>query len=75
MSQAVNNYDNILIAGNLNIDLSECNGQNDNHFSELIDIFNLTNLVKNKTCFKAKRGSLLDVLLTNKPGCFQKTSL
>ena len=26
LNQAVNNYDNILIAGDLNIDLLECNG-------------------------------------------------
>ena len=27
-----------------------------------------------ETCFKTVRGTLLDVILTNKPNCFQKTS-
>ena len=67
ISQARNKYDNILIAGDLNIDVSGSKGPNYNHFSELTDIFNLTNLVKTSTCFKTTRGNLLDVLLTNKP--------
>ena len=39
----------------------------------MIDTFNLTNLVKTLTCFKTTRGTLLDVLLTNKPNSSQKT--
>ena len=30
-------------------------------------------LVKDKTCFKSINGTLLDVILTNRPKCFQKT--
>ena len=67
ISQAINKYDNILVAGDLNIDVSGSKGLNDNHFSELTDTFNLTNLVKTSTCFKPTWGTLLDVLLTNKP--------
>ena len=51
LSQAINKYDNILVAGDLNIDVSGSKGLNDNHFSEMIDTFNLTNLVKTPTCF------------------------
>ena len=50
-------------------------GLNDNHFSELTDTFNLTNLVKISTCFKTTRGTLLDLLLTNKPNPLQKTGI
>ena len=63
ISQAINKYDNILIAGDLNIDVSESKGLNDNHFSELIDTFNY---------FKTTRGTLLYVLPTNKPNSLQK---
>ena len=43
------------------------------HFSDLKDTYNLSNLVKPATCFKSSKGTLLDVLLTNKPKSFQKT--
>ena len=74
ISQAINKY-NILVAGDSNIDVSGSKGLNENHFSELIDTFNQTNLVKTPTCFKTTRGTLLDVLLTNKPNSFQKTGV
>ena len=35
--------------------------------------YNLSNLVKSATCFRSSKGTLLDVLLTNKPKSFQKT--
>ena len=66
ISQAKNKYDNILFAGDLNIDVSGSRELIDNHFSELIDTFNLTNLVKTPTCFKTTWGTLLDVILTYK---------
>ena len=75
ISQAINKDDNILVAGDLNIDVSGSKGLNDNHFSVLIDTFNLTNLVKTPNCFKTTKGTLLDVLLTNRPNSFQKTSV
>ena len=73
ISQSLNKYDYILVAGNLNIYVSESKGLNDNHFFELIETFNLTNLVKTPTCFKKTRGTLLDMLLTNKPNSFKKS--
>ena len=51
--------------------ISWSKGRNDNHFSELIDTFNLKNL-KLQTCFKTTRGTLLDVLLTNNPNFLKK---
>ena len=47
----------------------------ESYFSDLRDKFALTNLVKHKTCFNKKNGALLNVLLTNKPSCFQKTAI
>ena len=75
ISQAINKYDNILVAGDLNIDVSGSKGLIDNHFSELIDTFNLTNLVKTPICYKTTRGTLLDVLLTKRPNSLQKTGV
>ena len=75
ISQAISKYNNILVAGDLNIDVSGFKGLNDNHFSELTDTFNQTNLVKTRTCFKTIRGTLLDVLLRMKPIPFEKTGV
>ena len=50
---------------------SKCDGNS--HFSDLKDTYNLSKLVKSATCFKYSKGTLLDVLLTNKPKGFQKS--
>ena len=68
-SQAINKYGNILVVGDLNIDVSGSKGLNDNHFSELTYTFNLTNLFKTPTCFKTTRGTLLDVLQIRQIPC------
>ena len=68
-----NHYENILVAGDLNINLLDSKSDPKNHFSDLRDTFELTNLVNDKTCFKSINGTLLDVILTNRPKCFQKT--
>ena len=59
VSPEINRDDNILVAGDLNIDVSRSKKLNDNHLCELIDTFNLTNLVKTPTCFKKSRGNLV----------------
>ena len=66
-------YDNIALAGDLNIDLLDPSKDTSNHLSDLLDVFNLKNLVKEPTCFKSDKGSLIDIILTNKPRSFHKT--
>ena len=70
MNQAVNKYKNIFIAGDLNIDWLDSKSDPNNHFSVLRDMHDLTNLVKVLTHYKNVKGTLLDVLLTNKPNNF-----
>ena len=48
----------------------KCDGSN--HFSDLNDTYNSSNLVKLATCFTSSKGTLLDVLLTNNPKSFWK---
>ena len=67
-----NHYENILVAGDLNINLLDSKSDPKNYFSDLRDTFELTNSVKDKTCFKSINGTLLDVILTNRPKYFQK---
>ena len=66
---------NILVVGELSIDVSGSIGLNDNHHLELTGTSNLTNLVKTPTYFKITRGTLLDVLLTNKPNSMVKNTV
>ena len=46
-----------------------------NLFSDLKDTLASTNLVQHKTFFNNKNGTILDILPTNKPKCFQKTTI
>ena len=73
LSKIISNYDNVVLAGDLNIDLLDPSADTGNHLSGLIDIFDLYNMVKEPTCFKSEKGSLIDIILTNKPRSFKKT--
>ena len=46
------------------------NFQNDCCLTSLCDIYGLKNLIKEPTCFKSERPTLIDVFLTDKPNSF-----
>ena len=69
LSLIVNQYENIMVTGDLNINLLNTISDTRSYYFT----FALTNLFKDKTCFKKKSSTLLDVVLTNRPNCFQKT--
>ena len=71
ISKIMTNYENIFIAGDLNADT--LNSDSNNVFTDFIENFDLINLITQPTCFKSLKGTLLDVLLTNRPKHFQKT--
>ena len=60
-------YDNHLIMGDFNME------PNNHMFKSFLDSNNLTNLIKNNTCFKGKRSSI-DLILTNRKYSFKYTS-
>ena len=62
----VNNYENNFLAGDLNINLLDSKSDSNNHFSVFRNMYDLKNIVKVPTCYKNLKGTLLDVLLTNK---------
>ena len=65
-------FDYFTIIGDLNYDLS-CQNKG-RPLQDLMEIFNLTHIVKNDTCFvKNCKSSLLDVILTNSSKLFLKT--
>ena len=61
-----------LLAGDLNIDELKTGLSSSNHLFDVKDVFNLTNLVKKTTSFKSQDGSLIDLMLTNRPRSFLK---
>ena len=54
LSYIVNWYDNYIIAGDLNINMLDPKCDENSHFSNLKDTYNLSNLVKLATCFKSR---------------------
>ena len=74
LNKAFTLYDYIALIGDFNIDKD---GHTDKHgfLSNLCDVFNLENLIKDKTCFKKSGGTSIDVFLTNHKHCFQGTQV
>ena len=73
LNKALNEYDNLLLAGDLNINTLRPTSDSFNNLPDLNYTFSLTNLVTDSTCFKSNKGSLIDLMLTNKPKSFYKS--
>ena len=67
-------YENIIIMGDFNIDVTT-KGMGFDKLDEFCDIFNLTNLITSDTCITKTSSSLIDLYLTNKPLSFQKSQV
>ena len=67
-------YENLIILGDFNIDVKVAVRELDK-LEEFCDLFNLTNLMKNETCFTRDHKSTIDLILTNKPKSFQNTCI
>ena len=64
----VSHYNNILFLGDFNSQPSE------NYVIDFFNVYNLSNLVEEPTCFKnPDNPSCIDLFLTNRPKCFQST--
>ena len=61
-------YDNLLLLGDFNSEITE------NTMKEFSDIYNLSSLIKEHTCFKNPLNpSIIDLILTNRPRSFQNS--
>ena len=61
-------YDNFLLLGDFNSEIHET------AMKEFTDTYNLSNLIKEHTCFKNPLNpSLIDLILTNRPRSFQNS--
>ena len=74
LSKAVNKFDNLIIMGDFNIDITKEDCSGFDKLEELCDTFNLTNLIKSETCYINNHKSTIDLFFTNKPLSFQGTS-
>ena len=64
------NYENIILLGDFSVEVDEKN------MSEFMNLYNLRNLVKQKTCFKnPENPSCIDLILTNSPRSFQNSNV
>ena len=70
MDKLCTNYENIILLGDFNVEVEEKN------MSEFMSLYNLRNLVKQKTCFKnPENPSCIDLILTNSPRSFQNSNV
>ena len=75
LNSALDKYENVMIMGDINIGTHDFQHPGYTKLISFCDVFGLSNLVKDKTCFTKNHRSSIDVMLTNKPRCFQKTSV
>ena len=61
LSKALNSYENIIVIGDLNIDVSDPDKDKNNYLSDFIDTFPLSNLINRKTCHKNLFGTTIDI--------------
>ena len=61
-----------MLIGDLNLNTKS---KNNSYYSDLCDTFDLTNLIKANTCFKASNQTSIDIILTNQPRSFQKSGV
>ena len=66
LNKALSKYDNLLLAGDININILRPTSDLSNHLPDLSDTFSLTNLVTDSKCLKSNKGTLIDLMLTNK---------
>ena len=72
LSTIVNEYDNIMLIRDLNLNTKS---NNNSYYSDSCDTFDLTNLIKANTCFKSSNQTFIDVILTNRPRSFQRSRI
>ena len=75
LNSALDKYENVIIMGDINIDTHDIHHPGNTKLISFCDVYGLSNLVKDKTCYTKGRSSSIDVLLTNKPRCFQNTTV
>ena len=66
VEKVTNIYDNIMIIGDINVNVINKNSYGYQEYESFLDTFNLKNLINKTTCHTKTASSSLDVLLTNR---------
>ena len=67
IEKAISLNENIVILGDFNIDVSDCNHPYNSKYQSMCDLFDLTQLVKEPTRVTADTSSTIDLILTSIP--------
>ena len=65
--EVLGNYENVIVIGDLNFNMLQANV-----LSQMCPTYNLTNIIKEPTCFKSNNATLIDVMLVTKRRKFIK---
>ena len=74
LSKASDSYEHFIIMGDFNIDVAN-RGVEFDKLDGFCNLFNLKNLISSPRCFTKTHKSTIDLILTNKERCFQKTKV
>lgn len=66
-NKVVNRYENIYLSGDLKFNLLAPDQNGNSHFLVLRYTYDLSTLIQVPTDFKSENGTMLHVILTNKP--------
>ena len=71
LDMALQKYGNCIIMGDFNIDMDKSDSPACAQLNDFCDIFDLANMINEKTCFSKNHSSRIDLILSNKPSSFQ----
>ena len=72
LNSAIDKYDDVIVMRDINIDTLNLQDTGHCKLVSFCDVFGLSNLVTAKTCFTKNSSSSIEIILTNRPRCFQK---
>ena len=72
---ALNQFDNIIMMGDFNIDVKNGEDIDLDKIDVFCDTLNLNNLVESDTCYTNNHKSTIDLFLTDRPHSFQFASV
>ena len=74
LDKALQKYEKLTVMGDFNIDLDKPDSLNCPLLNEFCDMFDLSNMINNKTCNTKNHSSKIDLIFSNKPSSFQSST-
>ena len=71
LDMALKKYENCIIMEDFYIDMDKPDSPGYAQLNSFCDIFDLANMINEKTCFTKNHSSRIDLILSNKPSSFQ----